>query len=95
MKSVDPYSWHPHLNQGIVVGIVQMLPTSIEKRIKERNKLIIVPIEEYEDDRKTIYKESSYDYLDRDTALEIGKMVSEYGLDHFVYIAKEEEFVAL
>lgn len=75
-------------------NIAKHLPRLKVKGVKGITK-IIVPIEEYEDDGKTIYKESGYDYLDRDTAPEIWKIVSEYGLEHFVYKVKEEEIVVL
>lgn len=75
-------------------NIAKHLPRLKAKGVNGITK-IIVPIEEYEDDGKTIYKESGYDYFDRDTAPEIWKIVSEYGLEHFVYKVKEEEIVAL
>lgn len=54
---------------------------------------IIVPIEEYEDDGKTQYKESVYDFFDRGKTPEIWMIESEYGLDRFVYKVEEKEIV--
>jgi len=54
---------------------------------------IIIPVEEYEDDGRILYKESGYDYLDRETTPEIWKIESEYGLDSFFYKVENEEIV--
>ncbi len=75
-------------------NIAKHLPSLKAKGIHGITK-ITVPIEEYEDEGKTQYKESSYEYLDRATAPEIWIIVAEFGLQCYVYKVKDEKIIAL
>lgn len=73
-------------------NLAKHLPLLKAKGIKGI-KSIIVPVEEYVVNGKKEYKESGYDYLDRETTPEIWMIVSEYGLNRFVYILEKELIV--
>lgn len=75
-------------------NIAKHLPRLKAKGVDGITK-IIIPIEEYEDKGKILYKRTGYDYLDRETATEIWMIVSEYGLDSFYYKVDKEEIISV